>query len=66
MGFPYLFCQNTRTLLRGLFLPQLELAAVEYDHGDCRPVFLVCGHLRDLADHVVEAPDDSAKDDVLA
>ncbi len=49
-----------------MFLPQLELAAVEYNHWDRRTVFLVCGHLRDFADHVVEAPDDFAKDDVLA
>ena len=65
---PYTFCQNknTRTWLqRGLFLPQLELAAVEYDHGDRRAVFLVCGYLCDLADHVVEAPDNFAEDDVL-
>jgi len=34
---------------------QLELAAVGYNHGNRRPDFLIYGHLRDLADHVIEA-----------
>lgn len=46
-------------------LAQLKLAAVVDDHGNCRAVFLICSDLRDFADGVVEAADDSAKDDVF-
>jgi hypothetical protein len=56
--------ENTRTWGRR-FLAQLELSAIVDDYGDCRPVFLIRGHLGDLAHYIVETADHLAKDNVF-